>query len=835
MDEARHPLGAKGVEEELRPLRVDRHRDLHPEIGTDGRRAVNHRVHAADGSAQRSAIEEGPHHRVGAERGDERRPGLAPDEAAYLSAIASERAHDGAAEEAGCSGDEDTSNARQRQRMKYRKSMLAVTGIGVTSPIGVGHAAFWDAIVHGRHAIRPVDRFELRELPGVVAATLPTEAMESILLAHASVTNAADDCAALALTAAKEALDSSRVVERVRADRIAIVLGTSAGGLGARSAYEHTPESDAARRHALLERSGFHVQTAAVAKALGVAGPRLTVSTACASSVHALLHARALLRAGRADAVLVGGVDVLVEELFAGFAAMGAMSDGPCAPFSEPVGMTLGEGAAFLVVEPADRAKEPWGFVRGLGASADAWHATAPDPTGRGIALAIKDALADAAVEAGNIGYVNAHGTGTDANDVAECRALRLALAARADGVPISSTKGHFGHALGAAGMLEIVATLLASSKSMVPPTLHYRGDRGGGPRDPVAQEGPRSHDYSHALSLSLAFGGTNGVAVLSRDASGSSRATPRVSDESGSEIVVLGMGVLSAHGAGDPSEALQRGDPIAGTVPEGALAEALAGQDRRGMDRCTELAIGAATLALRDAQLKIRADLRDRVGIVAGAPRLAWGSADAFWGSIRARGLHRASAPAFSGLVMNAPAGAVSRALGLRGLLSVVCAGTCSALGAVAAAADLLAAPSSTDVLLATSTFELSSGMRADHAFRFGSAGPPPGEAAVCFVLARASWAAARGLPVAARIASTTILSPDADASRDSDVDGVVDARSVTPTFGHGEAMDGLALACAVADVRAGRRTSARARGVDGAAGTFVVDVQRASAGGPS
>ncbi|MBX3190206.1 MAG: beta-ketoacyl-[acyl-carrier-protein] synthase family protein [Labilithrix sp.] len=679
---------------------------------------------------------------------------------------------------------------------------MRVTGMGVASPIGVGCAAFWEAIARGSHAIRRVERFDTSKYDVHVAAAIPEATMAEI----GASDPATDACAALALVSAREAVASSRVLERRGAARVALVVGTSAGGLSSRSDYElRTPPDDAARRHALLERSAFQLQTHAVARALGVEGPRLTVSTACASSVHALLHARAMLESGRADAVVVGGVDVLVEELFAGFAAMGAMSGAPCAPFSEPIGMNVGEGSAFVVVE-LDGDAAAFAVIAGLGASADAFHATAPEPTGAGIARAVSAALADAGVAPGDVGYVNAHGTGTDANDAAEQRALAIALGARADAIPISSTKGYFGHALGAAGMLEIVATILAMNERAVPPTLHHRGDRGGGPRDPVAASAPRAHDFECALSLSLAFGGTNAAAAIAR---APKLAAPVERDE----VVVVGAGTLVARAKSiEPA-----------MIDEAALADALRGHDRRGLDRCTELAIAAAVLAVRDSGLRLRGPLRDRAGIVAGAPRLAWGSADAFWGSIRARGLHRASAPAFSGLVLNAPAGAVSRALGLRNVLSVVAAGPCSALAAFVAASDLLATRRDVDVLFASSTSELAPGMIADHAHRFGADGIAPAEAAACFVLARRSWAEEVGARVVARVGATSMD----DACDGDDLAGVVE------TFGRSEAADGVALSLALDDLRAGRRASARVVGCDPTSGSFSVEIVSPRASG--
>ncbi len=214
--------------------------------------------------------------------------------------------------------------------MSLRERATVITGMGAVASIGVGLDAFWSAIAAGRTGVRDALRFATAAYDVHLGASLDPAALPAGLLDGDA---AIDPSAAVAILAAREAMERAGITgAAIAADRLAIVMGTSAGGLCSRSAYELTDPRERAQRHRLLERSGFHVQTAAVADALGIDGPRLTVSTACASSTHALGHARDLLRRGLADAVITGGVDLLIEETFAGFHAMGAISPAPCAP-----------------------------------------------------------------------------------------------------------------------------------------------------------------------------------------------------------------------------------------------------------------------------------------------------------------------------------------------------------------------------------------------------------------------------------------------------------------------------------------------------------------------
>lgn len=622
-----------------------------------------------------------------------------------------------------------------------------MTGLGALCALGAGVEKTWEAIQRGDHGIRPLDRFGGR-VPACLAATLPGEWSAPGRWGW----EGSDDepLGAIALAAAREAWAQAGLDTRpVDGKRVAIVFATSGGGMISRSRYE-LESCSAARRHLLLEQSRPEFCSILVADTLGIEGPRLTVSTACTSSTQAIALASELLACGAADLVLAGGAEVVAAEFVAGFFAMGVIAPAPCAPFSTPIGMTLAEGAGFVVVErrehAAARGAAPICTVCGSGLSADAYHATAPDPGGAGMARALRAALADAALSPEQIGYLNAHGTGTLANDAAECRAIERAFGAHAACLPVSSSKGHFGHARGAAGALELIVTALSLRHQVVPPTLHHVGPRAGAcPRDPVTGQHPRPHRFRYAITQNAAFGGTNAAVVI-----GAADAT-RPAQPSGATrpIWVIGHSALSAE-----------------SLSQEAVAKALRTIDTRGMDRVSRLLTAAAAACLEPTGIRWNGALRERAGLVVGAHRLPWDSAAEFWDSIRERGFDKASAPAFSRLVMSAPAGAASRALGLRGPLSVVSFRAGSTLAALALARAMLLRRSDADLFLAGSAFEVSPQLMQDHAFRQSQARADdataaPVESATCVALCTDAWAVSSGVARRAVILGSAIAGP--------------------------------------------------------------------------
>jgi 3-oxoacyl-[acyl-carrier-protein] synthase II len=263
---------------------------------------------------------------------------------------------------------------------------------------------------------------------------------------------------------------------------------------------------------------------ALVAMKLGWTGPNFCIATACTAGSHGVGEAARLIRDGSADVMLAGGTEACITPIaLASFARMGALSsrvhepERASRPFDpERDGFVIGEGAAFLVLERWDRAESRgariWGELLGYGRNADAYHVTAPSPGGVGAAACMQLALADAGLEPGQVGHVNAHGTSTPLNDAAEAEAIVKVFGE--DGPPVTSVKGAIGHLIGAAGAAEAVASLLAVRDGVVPPTVNH--DR----PDPemaidVVAGAPRQVPPAPVVSNSFGFGGHNATLVL--------------------------------------------------------------------------------------------------------------------------------------------------------------------------------------------------------------------------------------------------------------------------------------------------------------------------------
>lgn len=250
-------------------------------------------------------------------------------------------------------------------------------------------------------------------------------------------------------------------------------------------------------------------------------GPATFVSTACSSSTHALAQAVRWIRQGRCDRVVVGGADGLCRLTHAGFNALSLVDPERPRPFdADRQGMVIGEGAAFFIVESEEtlgaRGGEPRGWILGGGAACDGWHIVQPKPDGSGAALSMRRALADAGLDPEQIGYINAHGTGTAHNDVAEARAVHSVFGARAAGLPVSSSKSQLGHLLGASGAAEAAMVLIAMAEEVLPPTVGLRTLDPEVQLDVVPDAGRRARP-AFALSNSFAFGGNNASVVLAR------------------------------------------------------------------------------------------------------------------------------------------------------------------------------------------------------------------------------------------------------------------------------------------------------------------------------
>lgn len=301
-----------------------------------------------------------------------------------------------------------------------------------------------------------------------------------------------------------------RARERWGESRIGVVLGTSTGcALATEQAYDHYLERGQLPPEFNFRQQHGYASIADVAKRMaGFTGPSWVISTTCTSSAKPLGSALRLINSGILDAVLVGGVDTLCRVTLTGFQSLEALSPVRCRPFSaERQGINIGEGGAFLLVE---RKGEARALLEGVGETSDAYHISAPHPQGLGAKLALEEALRQAGKKGADVDVVNAHGTGTALNDVAEGQALFEVLG---PDVPVASTKGYTGHALGGAGAMEAVFSIMTLEDGILPPSL------GADPLEPKlrinvssrAQEG----DYRRIMSNSFAFGGNNACVLL--------------------------------------------------------------------------------------------------------------------------------------------------------------------------------------------------------------------------------------------------------------------------------------------------------------------------------
>jgi 3-oxoacyl-[acyl-carrier-protein] synthase II len=404
---------------------------------------------------------------------------------------------------------------------------VVITGIGPATPVGTGVDDFWAGLISGRNGVRTITRFDHSDLAVSVAGEVADFDVSGFL--DTKEARRTDRYTHYAVASAKLAWSDAGSPEVV-AERAGVVFGTGIGGI----------ETLLKQHSVLLERGPGRVSpfmvpalmanaaAGHIAMIFGLTGPNLATISACASSNHAIGEAMRLIRDGYVDLCIAGGSEAATVPLTAAaFAQMTALTKNPdpetaSRPFdAERNGFVLSEGACSLVLESEERAlgrgARVYAEVAGYGASADAFHITAPDPKGSGAALAMRWALRDAGEEPSAVSYVNAHGTSTQLNDAAETVAIKSALGEEvAHDVAVSSTKSMTGHMLGAAGAVEGAACALAITHGIVPPTIHYATPDPDCDLDVVPNEA-RELDVRLALSNSFGFGGQNACIAFRR------------------------------------------------------------------------------------------------------------------------------------------------------------------------------------------------------------------------------------------------------------------------------------------------------------------------------
>jgi len=393
---------------------------------------------------------------------------------------------------------------------------VAVTGLGALTPLGDSAPAFWRALVEGRSGIAPLEGYFAPHLRFPNGAQL--RGWDPLRHFDAKTADLLDPFAQFAVVAGREALaDAGLTAAEIKGPRTAILTGCCAGGQVSEDVqFQDLYAKQTGRVHPMtIPRIMSNAGASFLSMEWGASGPVFSVSTACASAGHAMAQGLWMVRTGMVDRAIVGGAEATFSLGFLkAWEAMRVVSQDTCRPFSKDrKGLILGEGAAMMVIEPLDAARargaKIYAEFAGAGMSADAHHITQPSVAGP--ALAMSNALADAGIAPEEIGYINAHGTGTLANDATESKAIHAVFNSHARRIAVSSTKSMHGHALGAAGALEAVATVLALREGTLPPTMNYTTPDPECDLD-VVPNAARAARVGAALSNSFAFGGLNAV-----------------------------------------------------------------------------------------------------------------------------------------------------------------------------------------------------------------------------------------------------------------------------------------------------------------------------------
>jgi 3-oxoacyl-[acyl-carrier-protein] synthase II len=406
---------------------------------------------------------------------------------------------------------------------------VAITGLGVVAPNGIGKEAFWQANLEGRSGVDLLSSFDVSAFQTKIAAEV--RGFDPVRYMPEETARRVDRFVHLGLAAAKLALEDSGLdLSTVDRERVGVIMGSGLGGILFHEEQILATIDKGAHRvnPACVPRITPNAVAAHIAIQHGLLGPNMVVSTACASGNHAIGEAFEKIRAGKADSMLAGGAEApITPYTFGAFYSLRVLTRTARPPkeASRPFenqrdGFVLGEGAAVLVLEELEfalkRGARIYSEILGYGATSGAHHMVMPEPHGTDAARTMRIALLDAGARPEEVDYINAHGTSTRANDIAETRAIKEVFGPHARRVPVSSTKSMIGHTIGAAGAIEAVASCLAIEHQVLPPTINYEQPDPECDLDYVPNA-PRRAKIDVALSNSFGFGSVNASIVLRR------------------------------------------------------------------------------------------------------------------------------------------------------------------------------------------------------------------------------------------------------------------------------------------------------------------------------
>lgn len=515
-----------------------------------------------------------------------------------------------------------------------------------------------------------------------------------------------DRCAQIAIMAAKECLAHSKInYENEDPFRRGVAIGTSLGGMLSGQTFHRQWLADGldTADENYLYLYPLHSMVDVISKKYQFKGVKNVISTACAASGNIVGYGTDMIKSGKHDVMLVGGVDPLCVFSFAGFTSLKALDAEPCKPYSVSSGINLGEGGAFVLLEEYEHAKNRgatiYAEILGYGLSADAYHPTAPDLGGGGASRAMNTAIKLAGIEKDIVSYVNGHGTGTTANDKAERSAFKTVFGEKISDIPLSSIKGAIGHCLGAAGAEECVVSIMALNNGLLPPTVNFKSDV----ESPInlVPNVAQKHECDVILSNSFAFGGNNCCLAIGKE---NVARNPQEIDKQ--KIVITGMGCCGV--GGETIEELwetfaarkthiseYRSEKVkcnqVGTMSEVDWKKYIPGKIIRRIDDVTKLAMSAGKQALDNSKLSVTRNNTERIGVIYATGTGPLGTIVNIDKSIVENGIGSISLSDFPNSVINAAPGNFCIANMLKGPTSTLSSGTASYLVALNYATELL------------------------------------------------------------------------------------------------------------------------------------------------
>jgi len=401
------------------------------------------------------------------------------------------------------------------------RKRVVITGLGIVSAVGNDIPEFWNSIVEGKDGTKEITVFDPSPYRIKIAAEVshlhPEDHFSKKEIRRLS------RCDEFGLVAFREAWGSARLdQDHIDKERIGVVLGAGSGGILSVEKYFRDFYQEAKRPSpSLLISYSLATTTDLVAIESGLKGPRTTTATVCSSSSASIGVAYEMIQMGLADVMVSGGSDSLCEVSFSGFSSLKLVDPESCKPFDKRrQGLVIGEGAGILILEELEHALRRNAPIHsellGYGVCADAYHLTSPEPNGEGVERVIRAALDHARTAPEEVDTINAHGTATPLNDIAETRGIKRVFGERAQEIPISGIKSMVGHCLGSAGGIEAVAAVLTLENGVIPPTIHYEVP------DPLCDLNYTPNrsirrDVRVALSNSFAFGGNNVCLVFGK------------------------------------------------------------------------------------------------------------------------------------------------------------------------------------------------------------------------------------------------------------------------------------------------------------------------------